>query len=126
MTPHVATELLRALKIDALDLDQIEDRVRATGSAWSREQIALFLSCVATIARDDAGLYRLDGSDGADALLDALMAAVRSFGGKPVTAAQVRARLPNHFVTTDEQVLALARRTPGLEIFGPGLIRVGR
>jgi len=27
-------------------------------------------------------------------------------------------------VTTDEQVLAVARRTAGLEVFGPKLIRI--
>jgi len=48
---------------------------------------------------------------------------VRSFAGKPVAANQVRERLPSHFITTDEQVLALARRTAGLEVFGPQLIR---
>ena len=41
-----------------------------------------------------------------------------------VLTAQVRARLHERFVTTDEQVVAIARRTAGLEVFGPNLIRI--
>jgi hypothetical protein len=56
----------------------------------------------------------------------AIVEAVRSFAGKPVPAVQVRARLPDHFVATDEQILAVARRAAGLEVVGPKLIRIAQ
>ena len=57
-------------------------------------------------------------------LRDAIVDAVRSFSGRAVPASEVRQRLPDHFVTTDEQVRAIAKRTTGLEIIGPGLLRL--
>ena len=126
MTPQFAGELLRTLQEKALGLDELHERARLSGSTWSCDQLELFLLCVEGVERDDAGRSRADGDTAQDELQAAIIAAVRSFAGRPVPAAQVRSRLPNHFVTTDEQVLAVARRTAGLEVFGPKLIRIAQ
>ena len=123
MTPHAAQELLVALQQQALGIDELLERARLLGSTWSRNQLELFLLCLADIKRDASGLYRSIGRSMESEIQAAIVDAVRSFAGKPVAANQVRARLPSHFTTTDEQVLALARRTAGLEVFGPKLIR---
>ena len=127
MTPKQGEELLRTLKDKALALDDLYERVRTSGSTWTVEQLQLFLLCAPGVQHDTgAGTFRVVSRGGDEALQDAIVEAVRSFAGKPVPAAQVRARLPNQFVTTDEQILALARRTPGLEVFGPKLIRIAQ
>lgn len=127
MTPRQAEELLRALKERACSLDDLHERARGAGSAWSREQLLLFLQCAPGLAHDAvADTWRVTRRDAVEVLQDAIVDAVRSFAGRPVPAAQVRARLPNQLVTTDEQILALSRRTPGLEIVGPNLIRIAR
>jgi hypothetical protein len=124
MTPQLARELLADLETKALSLEELCERARHGGSPWSSHQVELFLLSVASVERDDEGRYRVGRRSEEAELQEAIVAAVRSFAGRPVPAAQVRARLPNHFVTTDEQVLAVARRTAGLEVFGPKLIRI--
>lgn len=127
MTPKQAEELLRTLKDKSLTLEDLYERVRTSGSTWTVEQLQLFLLCAPGVQHDTAaGTFRVAPRGGDEALQDAIVEAVRSFAGKPVPAAQVRARLPNHFVTTDEQILAVARRTTGLEVFGPKLIRIAQ
>ncbi len=126
MTPQFAAELLGTLKETALGLDELHERARLSGSAWSSDQLELFLICVGGIQRDDSGRFRAMRDTALDEFQASIAAAVRSFAGKPVSAAQVRSRLPNHFVTTDQQVLAVARRTAGLEVFGPALIRTAQ
>ena len=124
MMPRQAEELLSLLKLKALGLDELHERVRLSGSAWTRDQLELFLLCARGVTRDGTGAFRATAASAENDLGAAIVEAVRSFAGKPVPAAQVRARLPQHFVTTDEQVLAVARRTTGLEVFGPKLIRI--
>lgn len=124
MTPSLVQELLDTLKQQPLGIDELQERALLSGSPWSRDQLELFLLCLAGIKRDDSGEYHLSGRSTEDELQAAILDAVRSFAGRPVPAAQVRSRLPSHFVTTDEQVLAIAKRTPGLEVFGPQLIRI--
>lgn len=124
MMPHQAEELLSYLKRKALGLDELHERVRLSGTGWTRAQLELFLLCAPGVTRDGMGAFHAVAASAEDDLGAAVVEAVRSFAGKPVPAAQVRARLPQHFVTTDEQVLAVARRTAGLEVFGPKLIRI--
>lgn len=123
MIVRQAEELISTLKLKALGLDELHERVRQSGSAWTLDQLELFLISARGITRDGSGAFHAIAADATDELATAVVEAVRSFAGKPVPAAQVRARLPSHLVTTDEQVLALARRTAGLEVFGPNLIR---
>lgn len=127
MTPTQAQDLLRTLKGKDLALPDLHERARAAGSPWSAEQVELFLLCAPGVERDSGrGTFRAVDSEGVGALQDAIVEAVRSFVGRPVPAAQIRARLPSHFVTTDEQIRAIAKRTPGLQIVGPGLITTGQ
>ena len=124
MMPRQAEELLSHLKLTSLGLDELHARARLSGSAWTRDQLELFLCCARGVTRDGTGGFHIVAASAEDELAAAIVDAVRSCAGKPVPAAQVRARLPQHFVTTDEQVLAIARRTAGLEVFGPKLIRI--
>ena len=124
MTPRQAEELLSYLKPKALRLDELHERVRLSGSLWTRDQLELFLLCARGVTCDGAGAFCATAPSAENDLGAAIVEAVRSFAGKPMPASQVRARLPQHFVTTDEQVLAVARRTAGLEVFGPKLIRI--
>jgi hypothetical protein len=127
MTPKQAEELLWTLRGKRTTLADIYERARMVGSAWSVEQLQLFLLCAPGIEQDMSNSTFCVVTRGTDeALQDAIIEAVRSFGGKPVPAVQVRARLPNDFVTTDEQILAVARRTAGLDVFGPQLIRIAQ
>lgn len=126
MTPRQAEELLAHLKQKGRCLDELHERVRLSGSAWTCDQLELFLLCARGVTRDSSGAFHSISASAQDDLGAAILESVRSFAGKPVPAAQVRARLPQHFVTTDEQVLAVARRTAGLEVFGPKLIRIAQ
>ena len=124
MTPRQAEELLSHLKLKVLGLDELHERVRLSGSVWTRDQLELLLRCARGITRDGTGAFHAVAGGSDDDLGNAIVEVVRSFAGRPVAAAQVRARLPDRFVTTDEQVVALARRTARLEVFGPNLIRI--
>jgi hypothetical protein len=116
--------VLAVLNRKALSLNEVLDRVRLSGSPWTRDQLELFLLCARGVMRDGTGAFHAIAASAEDDLGAAIVEAVRSFAGKAVPAVQVRVRLPQHFVTTDEQVLAVARRTAGLEVFGPKLIRI--
>lgn len=124
MTPLQAEDLLSQLKLKSLGLDELHERVRLSGSGWTRDQLELFLRCARGITRDGTGAFCAVADGAGDDLGAAIVDVVRSFAGKPAGAGQVRARLPGQFVTTDEQVIAVARRTAGLEVFGPNLIRI--
>lgn len=124
MTPHMAEEMLSGLKLNPLRLDELHERVRLSGSGWTRDQLELFLRCARGVTCDGTGAFHAVAGGSGDDLGAAIVEVVRSFAGKPVAAAQVRARLPERFLTTDEQVVAVARRTAGLEVFGPNLIRI--
>ncbi|SRR5712692_1486478 len=127
MTPRQGEELLHTLKEKSLTLEDLHERVRTSGSTWSLDQLRLFLLCAPGVHHDKtAGTFHVAPRGGDEALQDAILEAVRSFGGKPVPAAQVRVRLPNHFVTTDEQIRAIAKRSTGLQLVGPGLITTGK
>jgi hypothetical protein len=126
VTPRHAEELISGLKQKALGLEELYERARILGSDWTRDQLQLFLLCAPGVTRNHAGAFRASAASSQDELRAAIVEAVRSFAGKPVPAAHVRTRLPNHFVTTDEQVLAVAGRTAGLEVFGPKLIRIAQ
>jgi len=127
MTPTQAEDFLRTLRGRPFTLADAHGRVRMSGSDWSVEQTHLFLLCAPGVQHDKGtDAFQVTKSGGDDELREAILDSVRSFAGRPVPAAQVRARLPSDFVTTDEQILGLARRTDGLEIFGPQLIRIAQ
>lgn len=123
MTPRQAEELLQMLNSKAHSIEALFDRVQSLGGSWTLDQLRLFLSCARGTRFDaECQTYRVDECGGDEALQRAVIEVARSFGGKPVPAAQIRARLPIEIITTDEQIRALAKRTPGLQLFGPGFI----
>lgn len=127
MTPRDAEQLLHTLQGQSLTLQDIHALARASGSSWTTAQLQLFLLCAPGVTYDkEANTYSAASPDGQAQLQHAIVEAVRSFEGKPIPAIQVRSRMPNNFITTDEQIVALARRTDGLEVFGPNLIRIKR
>mgnify|MGYP001573506268 CR=1 FL=1 len=124
MTSSHADELLRELRAQPVAFEALHERLRAAGSPWSADQLRLFLRCVPGVQRDSAAdTFHLAASAGVT-LEDAILPAVRSFAGRPVPASEVRARLPAHLVTTDEQIRAVAKRHPELQLVGPGLITI--
>ena len=124
MTPESGYALLQALATNPATLDELHQRVRSMGSEWSTAQLKLFLLCCSGVTFDsETTTYRASLQDDETALQTAILEAVRSFGGRPVPASEVRRRLPDSIVTTDEQVRAVAKRTAGLELIGPGLLR---
>lgn len=126
MNAEQATVLLEELRSKPLDFGDLQERLRAVGSPWTGDQLCLFLKCSHGLQFDKArGTWRLHPAESAD-LAGGVLDVVRSFAGKPVAAHQVRARLPDHFLSTDEQVVAIARNHPGLEVFGPNLIKIAK
>jgi len=110
MTPQAAQELLVALQQQALGIDELLERARLLGSTWSRDQLELFLLCMAGIECDVSGLYRSIGQSLEAEIQAALIEAVRSFAGKPVAANQVRARLPGAY--QERSPLGVLRSAP--------------
>lgn len=121
-------QLLALLKDGSLPFERGLDLARESGEAWTEPQMKLFLTCM-------DGIEIVSGPDGnfviqagrrttQEELLDAVSDVVRSFGGKPIHLTELRRRLPERFVTTEEQLRALIRNAASLELFGPGLIRV--
>jgi hypothetical protein len=113
-------------------LDELHAMAVEAGSDWSSDQLWLLLACL------DG--FRVKGGDGDTALptvslgdrspkeklQDAIVDVVRSEAGRPVPVQKVLSLLPSEFVTSVAQILAVARETPNLEVFGPGLLRLKR
>jgi hypothetical protein len=121
------TETLKQQPLSqSLSLAQVHAIACDAGSGWSEEQLHLFLICMDGIEVDQSGdalVVRLGQRTEREELIDAIRQVVRSRAGRPVLAAEVRRLLPSKFVTTEDQIKRLAKETPGLEVFGPGLIR---
>ncbi len=120
-------QLLALLKDGSLPFERGVELARESGDAWTEAQMKLFLTCmdgVEVAPGQDGKLFIQAGRrTEREELLDAAREIVRSFGGKPVHLTELRRRLPERFVTTEEQLRAIIRNASGLELFGPGLIR---
>ena len=127
MTPLIYEKLLESLKREPLSLEGAHAVVLESGSDWTESQLLLFLECMDGVevecGVDGRIIVRLGGRTEHEELAAAVLDIVRSRRGQPLPAAAIRQQLPGKFLTTDEQIKALARKTPGLEVFGPGLIR---
>lgn len=128
MNTETYEQLVAMLKNGPLPFERGLELARESGYAWSEAQMKLFLTCM-------DGVEVAPGPDGKlviqagrrieqEELLDAIREVVRSFAGKPVHLTELRNRLPERFVTTEEQLRALVRNASALELFGPGLIRL--
>jgi hypothetical protein len=115
--------MLKELQGSPRSLADLYERIQSAGSAWSRDQLLLFLLCKSGVEFDSSSqVFRSNARTVEDVLKEAIGDAVRSFAGKPTTAAQVRARLPQEIICTDEQIRALAKNLPGIKVLGPGLL----
>lgn len=126
MTPQIAETLIAALKQQPLELSELQDRARLAGADWNGDQLSLLLLSLADVEQNESGQFLIGSQTAGDDLQAAIVAIVTAQGGKPAPVQHIRQQLPNHFITTDEQILAVARRTPQLEVFGPKLIRTAR
>uniref|UniRef100_B8HZR4 Uncharacterized protein n=1 Tax=Cyanothece sp. (strain PCC 7425 / ATCC 29141) TaxID=395961 RepID=B8HZR4_CYAP4 len=127
MNGAIYEQLTEALKQQPLPLARVHAIVCDAGSRWSEEQLHLFLICMDGVEVDagvEPTVVRLGQRTERDELIDAIRQVVRSRAGRPVPAAEVRRLLPSKFVTTEDQIKRLAKETPGLEVFGPGLMRI--
>jgi hypothetical protein len=126
VTPPIFEQLLAALQRGPLPLSQLHAYARDAGSAWSNEQVRLMLECLdgVTIGADQADpAVSLGQRSARDELAQAILELVRANEGRPVPPQEVLRRLLGRFTTSVEQIMAIARQTPGLEVFGPGLLR---
>jgi hypothetical protein len=128
MKTETYEQLLALLRDGPLSFERGLELVREVGDAWSAAQLKLFLTCMdgVEVAPGQAGGLVIQAGQRTEQeeLLDAVSEIVRSFGGKPVHLTEIRRCLPERFVTTEEQLRALIRNASGLELFGPGLIRL--
>ena len=126
MTPPIFEQLLAALQREPLPLSRLHAYARDAGSAWSSEQVRLMLESLdgVTVGADQADpAVSLGQRSARDELAQAILEAVRASAGRPVPPQEVLRRLSGRFTTSVEQIIAVARQTPGLEVFGPGLLR---
>lgn len=128
MTPDVYEKILVSLEHGAMPLSKVHALVIESGSNWSLSQVQLFLSCIDGVeikASTDAELIVSRGQQNLEEqLIVAIMEIVKSQAGRPIPAAAIKKQLPKQFITSEEQIKALARKTPQLEVMGPGLIRL--
>lgn len=125
MNTDIFAQLQENLKRDPMPLDKALAFIRDAGSEWSSSQFKLFILCMDGVnLSGEEGQYTLcmgtrsPEEELADAVLEVVLAL-----GKPLPAKEIRKRLPQKFVTTDEQIKAIAKKTQGLDVFGPGLIK---
>ena len=128
MKTETYEQLLSLLRDGPLPFNRGLELVRENGDVWTEAQMKLFLTCIegVELAKSQTGELVIRGGQRTEQeeLLDAVRDVVRSFGGKPVHLTELRHRLPERFVTTEEQLRALIRNASGLELYGPGLIRL--
>lgn len=128
MDPILFERVREKLRRAPLMLEQVEEEARALGSTWSQEQLALLFSVVPSVELENLGEGRIRVRLGQAGEGEALVAAIKEVlvakGGGPLPAAQIQDLLPERFVTSVEQIKTLGRKTDGLEVVGPGLIRM--
>jgi hypothetical protein len=132
VTEVILDRLTNALRTKPRKLDKLHALAVEAGSDWTTDQLWLLFACLDGFqveeSGDDASMPTVSLGDRSpkQKLQEAILAAVRSEAGKPVPAQKVFTLLPAEFVTSVAQILAIARETPSLEVFGPGLVRLKR
>jgi len=119
MTPAIISELRARLRTARRPIDELHQVARASGSAWSLDQVALLLACLPDLAEDD-GVWRLEGSTSTDPLTEALLSIATN---SPLPAAALMARLPRGVVASAAALCEAARRHPDLELLPGSRIR---
>lgn len=126
MNQTVLEEARVALNAGPMLLAKLHERLKTAGSAWSESQHCLFfLACDGFSVDRRGSQFMIQAGEGSpqDRLLSDIEKVVESFSGKPVPALEIRKRLPNDYVTTNEQIKSTAKISDTLEVYGPGLIR---
>jgi hypothetical protein len=127
LTPAIAERLIETLRTGPVPLARLQAHAREAGSTWSADQLRLFLECLDGVALEpgDVGepVARLGERSARDELAEAILEIVRTLAPRPIPPQEVLRLLPAKFTTSVEQIKAIARTTPGLELFGPGLLR---
>jgi hypothetical protein len=126
MNQTILEEARAALAGGPVPLTELLERLKLAGSAWSESQHCLFFLAFDGFSVDRTGDQTMVCSgerSPKDRLLSDIVQAVESFSGKSVPAREIRKRLPADYVTTDEQVKAVAKISEKLHVYGPGLIR---
>lgn len=132
MTEVILDRLTNALRIKPRKLDELHSLAVETGSDWTADQLWLLFACLDGFRVDQSGgeaampTISLGDRSPKERLQEAIVDVVRSEAGRPVPAQKVFSLLPSEFVTSVAQILAIARETPNLEVFGPALLRLKR
>lgn len=125
MTPAIFEMVLENLHRGPKPLTDIYALAKEYGSAWTEAQLHLMLVCMdgIEIVKNDNGLLVKRGQrTPEEELTAAIIDVVKAQAGRPIPAAAIKRQLPGHFITSEEQIKALARKSPQLKIVGPGLI----
>ncbi|MBS1803685.1 MAG: hypothetical protein JST28_09975 [Acidobacteria bacterium] len=130
MTEVILDRLTNALRAKPRKLDELHRMAVESGSNWSADQLWLLFACLdgyrvqAGSTDQELPTISLGDRSPKEKLQEAIVEIVRSEIGRPVPAQKVFTLLPSEFVTSVAQILAIARETPTLEVFGPGLLRL--
>jgi hypothetical protein len=126
MNQTILEEARAVLAGGAVSLPKLHERLKMAGSAWSESQHHLFFLAFAgsyVYRSGDQVMVHSGERSPKERLISDIVEVVESFYGRPVSAEEIRKRLPTDYVTTNEQVKAIARMSDNLEVYGPGLIR---
>jgi len=132
MTEVILDRLTNALRAKPRKLDELHALAIEAGSDWTADQLWLMFACLDGYRVEEGGgdtakpTVSLGDRSPKERLQEAILEVVRSEAGRPVPAQKVFSLLPSEFVTSVAQILAIARETPSLEVFGPGLLRLKR
>jgi hypothetical protein len=132
MTEVILDRLTNALRAKPRKLDDLHALAVEAGSDWTPDQLWLLFACLDGFRVEEGGgeaaipTISLGDRTVKERLQEAILEVVRSEAGRPVPAQKVFSLLPSEFVTSVAQILAIARETPSLEVFGPGLLRLKR
>jgi hypothetical protein len=130
MTEVVLDRLTNALRAKPRKLDELHALAVEAGSDWTTDQLWLLFACLDGFQVEEGGgatenpTIRLGDRSPKERLQEAILEVVRSEPSRLVPAQKVFSLLPSEFVTSVAQILAIARETPNLEVFGPGLLRL--
>ncbi|MFZ2959642.1 MAG: hypothetical protein WA705_22375 [Candidatus Ozemobacteraceae bacterium] len=118
------------LQEKAMPLSEIHGFIRDAGSRWDIDQLRLLLCLVDGIAmnsdRLDEPTFKIGQEREEDKIARAILEIVRAQAGIPIPVAQIKSLLSSSTVTSTEQIKAICKQIPELEVFGPGLVRLRR
>jgi len=129
MTPEIYKNIISALNKESLKLSQIKELAKEGGSNWSHAQFNLLFTCMEGIETETQSKdpnISFGQRSKQEELINAIAEIVTANGGKPIHPREIRRQLPSKFTTSEAQIKALVKEASGLEIFGPGLIRISQ